>query len=151
MDARERLRRYLEQRRELGESELVLDNMTIEDVMRVVGAVRPGGVVAKPAAPMKPLGGDAPPPTTAPTAGDDLPIPADHPRLRGEGEPGVQELPPAPRVEAEQAERGGLADRIDLSAAESGDWRAALRAAGLGGAGTPKPGGPGGGPGGKKS
>jgi uracil-DNA glycosylase family 4 len=147
MDARERLRRYLEQRRDLGESELVLDNMTVEDVMRVVGAVRPGGVIAKPAAPMKPLGGDAPPPSAAPVAGDEAVAPADHPRLRGEGAPGVQELPPAPRIEPERAERGGLADRVDLSAAESGDWRAALRAAGLGGpGGVPPAGAPHGGP-----
>jgi DNA polymerase len=32
------LRRYLEQRRESGETELVLDGMTVEDVMRIVGA-----------------------------------------------------------------------------------------------------------------
>src|SRR6186997_2641711 len=38
MDARERLRRYLEQRRELGESELVLDGMDVDDVMALLGA-----------------------------------------------------------------------------------------------------------------
>ncbi len=38
MDARERLRRYLEQRREMGERELILDGMSVEDVMRIVGA-----------------------------------------------------------------------------------------------------------------
>jgi uracil-DNA glycosylase family 4 len=32
------LRRYLEQRRDAGERELVLDDMTVEDVMRIVGA-----------------------------------------------------------------------------------------------------------------
>ena len=37
MSARERLRRYLEQRREMGESELVLDGMTVEEVLRLVG------------------------------------------------------------------------------------------------------------------
>ncbi len=36
MDAREQLRRYLEQRREMGESELVLDRMTVEEAMRLV-------------------------------------------------------------------------------------------------------------------
>ena len=35
MDARTMLRRYLEQRRELGESELVLDSLTVDDVMRL--------------------------------------------------------------------------------------------------------------------
>ncbi len=38
MDARVLLRRYLEQRRELGESELVLDALNVEDVMRLLGA-----------------------------------------------------------------------------------------------------------------
>src|SRR5947209_4729817 len=36
MDAREKLRRYLEQRREMGETELVLDNMTVEEALRIV-------------------------------------------------------------------------------------------------------------------
>ena len=44
MDAREQLRRYLEQRREMGESELVLDGMDVEEVMRIVGA--PKGLAA---------------------------------------------------------------------------------------------------------
>lgn len=37
-NASDLLRRYLEQRREAGETELVLDGMTVEDVMRIVGA-----------------------------------------------------------------------------------------------------------------
>jgi uracil-DNA glycosylase len=41
MDAKDRLRRYLEQRRELGESELVLDGLPVEDVMAMLSA-RPG-------------------------------------------------------------------------------------------------------------
>lgn len=45
MDARDRLRRYLEQRREMGEEELVLDGMTVEDVLRIVGA---GGGTRRP-------------------------------------------------------------------------------------------------------
>jgi DNA polymerase len=40
VDAKERLRRYLEQRRELGESELVLDGLTVDEVMRLIGAAR---------------------------------------------------------------------------------------------------------------
>jgi uracil-DNA glycosylase family 4 len=39
-NATDLLRRYLEQRRDAGESELVLDGMTVEDVMRIVGAAR---------------------------------------------------------------------------------------------------------------
>ena len=37
MDAKDRLRRYLEQRREMGESDLVLDTMSVEDVLKLVG------------------------------------------------------------------------------------------------------------------
>lgn len=40
MDARDRLRRYLEQRRELGESEFVLDGLPLEEVLKVVGVGR---------------------------------------------------------------------------------------------------------------
>jgi uracil-DNA glycosylase len=40
VDAREQLRRYLEQRRELGESELVLDGLSVDEAMRVLGAAR---------------------------------------------------------------------------------------------------------------
>ena len=38
MNARVLLRRYLEQRRELGESELVLDSLDVDEVMRLLGA-----------------------------------------------------------------------------------------------------------------
>lgn len=45
MDARGQLRRYLEQRREMGESEMVLDSLSVEEAMRVLGAgaTGPGG------------------------------------------------------------------------------------------------------------
>jgi DNA polymerase len=73
MDAREELRRYLEQRRDLGESELVLDSLSVEEAMRLLGAARPG-------------------PSPAPTS----------------------------------------ARAASAAASESGDWRAAVRAAGGG-------------------
>ena len=38
MDGREQLRRYLEQRKESGERELVLDQLNVEDVLKLVGA-----------------------------------------------------------------------------------------------------------------
>jgi DNA polymerase len=38
MDAREALRRYLEQRREMGESELVLDTLTVDEALKMLGA-----------------------------------------------------------------------------------------------------------------
>ncbi|MDB4887344.1 MAG: hypothetical protein JWN79_2782, partial [Gemmatimonadetes bacterium] len=41
MDAREALRRYLEQRREAGESELTLDTLNVEQALGMLGA-RPG-------------------------------------------------------------------------------------------------------------
>ena len=40
-DPRDQLRRYLEQRRDAGEQELVLDQFTVDDVLRIVGAGRP--------------------------------------------------------------------------------------------------------------
>ena len=43
MDAREQLRRYLEQRRDMGETELLLDTMTVDDVMRAIGAISARG------------------------------------------------------------------------------------------------------------
>ncbi len=39
MDARDLLRRYIEQRREAGETELVLDALHVDEVMRILGAV----------------------------------------------------------------------------------------------------------------
>ena len=38
MDAREQLRRYLEQRREAGETELVLDQLSVNEALRLLGA-----------------------------------------------------------------------------------------------------------------
>lgn len=42
MDAEEKLRQYLEQRRDLGESELLLDSMTVEEALRAIGAFKRG-------------------------------------------------------------------------------------------------------------
>ena len=42
MDAREQLRRYLEQRREMGETELVLDTLAVDDALRMLGAMKGG-------------------------------------------------------------------------------------------------------------
>src|SRR4051812_18810836 len=42
VDARELLRRYLEQRRELGENELVLDSLSVDEALRILGALRGG-------------------------------------------------------------------------------------------------------------
>ncbi|WP_411281978.1 uracil-DNA glycosylase [Gemmatimonas sp.] len=108
MDARDRLRRYLEQRRELGESELVLDSLSIEDVMKMVGA--------------KPSASKAPDAPAAPRAKSREPAPAprdaDAPPT---GDPiDVLSMPLAPPPEP------GV--RFDRGATT--DWREALRNAG---------------------
>ncbi|HSQ32146.1 MAG TPA: uracil-DNA glycosylase family protein [Gemmatimonadaceae bacterium] len=56
MDAREQLRRYLEQRREMGERELVLDGLTVEEALRIVtGSSRaPTGEAIAPATGVEP-------------------------------------------------------------------------------------------------
>lgn len=50
MDARDALRRYLEQRRELGESELVLDSLSVDEALKLLGAARSSGSAAGAAA-----------------------------------------------------------------------------------------------------
>lgn len=58
MDARDLLRRYLEQRRELGESELVLDGLHVEDVMRLLGAAGRSVPTTKPQRSVRELVGE---------------------------------------------------------------------------------------------
>ena len=72
MDARDALRRYLEQRRELGESELVLDSMSVEEAMRLLGAGQVQGIAVGSAGPawrdaiLAAGGVPSPPPSAAP-------------------------------------------------------------------------------------
>jgi len=60
-DPREQLRRYLEQRRELGERELVLDDLSVDEVLRIVAgphrrsATTPKAVAAETAARTPPV------------------------------------------------------------------------------------------------
>jgi uracil-DNA glycosylase family 4 len=68
MDAREQLRQYLEQRREAGERELVLDQLSVEEAMRLMGAGGGARQAAQPAAPSRPKA-ETPAPT-APTSDD---------------------------------------------------------------------------------
>src|SRR6185369_4779986 len=73
VDARDRLRQYLEQRRELGEQELVLDGMSVEEVMKVIGvpAGMAGATPHKPSAPVMPpprASRPEPPPIERPVA-----------------------------------------------------------------------------------
>ena len=53
MDGRERLRAYLEQRRELGESEFVLDNMSVDEALSAIDKLR-STAPARPAQPAQP-------------------------------------------------------------------------------------------------
>ena len=48
MDPRDRLRQYLEQRREMGEQDLVLDGMSVEEVMKLLGARVPLSAALRP-------------------------------------------------------------------------------------------------------
>jgi DNA polymerase len=57
----ERLRRYLEQRRDLGEREWVLDALDVEDVLRILGARSTDGRRAAAASPEAPYRVDTPP------------------------------------------------------------------------------------------
>lgn len=90
MNAKERLRAYLEQRRELGESELVLDALDVDDVMRMLGALQGGGAAAAP------QGSGAPPIAgrgTAPVPPGDQPTPASADE-RPRDEPAAGAAPP---------------------------------------------------------
>ena len=49
MSAKDRLRAYLEQRRELGESEMTLDALDVDDVMRMLGALQGESGTSEPA------------------------------------------------------------------------------------------------------
>ena len=109
MDPRDRLKRYLEQRRELGESELVLDGMTVDEVMSIVSGAVPG---SKPRRTQRALDSDPD-------------------RLEAPGPPA--DLQSASGRDGE--ERGRTPAR-DSTPSEGGapplvDWRAALRASGV--------------------
>ena len=101
MSAEDRLRRYLEQRREMGESELVLDGMTVDDVMKVLGAARTREAG-------RPREAAAPPKEAPAAASPRLATPAP----QGGGDP----APPEPEGRA--------------SNSPSADWREQLRASG---------------------
>lgn len=124
MDARDRLRRYLEQRRELGESEYVLDGLSVETVMEIVGArpanPRRGAASTARAGHVREDMGASPSPGAPPADGrmdgavanSDAGHDADHIDA-GSSAPPQDFAPPLP------------APRFDD--ASSTDWRAALR------------------------
>lgn len=117
MDAKERLRRFLEQRREMGESELVLDGMTVEEVMRIVGA-KGSGTAASRDREVRPQ-----PPSVEPrrSAAD-----------AALGETRSSETAPS-ETRPSDARADDARERDDApraSDADPSDWRATLRAAG---------------------
>lgn len=78
MDARDRLRQYLEQRKELGESDLVLDGMAVDDLMMLLGGrEKVDAVPARRAAEPRrePPTPDAPPPRAPDDRGASGPAP----------------------------------------------------------------------------
>jgi len=126
VDAKERLRLYLEQRRELGEYDLVLDKLPVADVLALLGAQSEKGSVRKAApahrAEASPRADVAPPTAPAPVAPQE-------PRTGTPSEsvaPPVAQAPPPPQP------------RFDPNAPASNDWRATLRASGADGASPPK-------------
>ncbi len=120
MDAKERLRRYLEQRRELGESELVLDGMPLDDVMSLIGAKRPGTPTSSPtpgaaAKPARAVPEHTPERATEPT-GETAQSLADAPAADSVADSASAAPPPEPERRFEET--------------ASTDWRETLRKAG---------------------
>jgi len=103
MDAKERLRQYLEQRRDLGETELVLDSLSVDDVLKLLGAGGGGARGIRADAP-------APPHTRAAS--------------------GAADAPPSHDERETRNARDARDARVARVAPT--DWREALRAADIG-------------------
>ena len=127
MDAKEVLRRYLEQRREAGETELVLDGLSVEEAMRLIGVPIP----TKAPAPFIPPPESSHPPTghvaeTGPTDWRSLLRAADADSVVEGGQRekrGPASPPEAPRQPPSGGGRYGFAMTGELAAA--GDTPAA--------------------------
>jgi len=110
MDGRERLRAYLEQRRELGESEFVLDSMSIDEALSAIDKLRPATAAkssqaSRPQQPARPLEARATP-RAAPPAVQRDPVPVTPARA-------------ANRVpEVHEQSRNGTDDRTQSGAGE---------------------------------
>ncbi len=119
------LRRYLEQRREAGESELILDRLSVDEVLRIVGAVGRGAVAEVPLAQHSPvrasvsnlsIGASAPSPdasiegsmpTSADSAIDDWRV-----VLRGPAAIPPAVAPPASPLTSEDRSLGDIREQI---------------------------------------
>jgi DNA polymerase len=113
VNAKERLRAYLEQRRELGESEMMLDALDVDDVLRMLGALQGGSAAAT----------DQAPPASRPAR-------TDPPMATQDA------APPTPRI-VEQAER--VLFQGDAALPASDDWREMLRTVDGGKSKAPEP------------
>jgi uracil-DNA glycosylase len=112
VDARERLQRYLEQRRELGESELVLDRLSVDEVMSMLGV----------------RGAPRPPRHARATAAPEGANAASVSTPRETPAPVIPAAPPAASEASPEAPRAPEpTSRLDPAA--TGDWRQALRQA----------------------
>ena len=117
------LRRYVEQRREVGETELVLDALHVDEVMRLLGAAgRTKGGGAPPRDAASGAGGRADWRSTLRDAGADPEVP---PRITPPEPSGIPGPPvsPAPTAAASQP---GVVGRLDFAPGPSGDPGAEL-------------------------
>jgi uracil-DNA glycosylase len=132
VDGKERLRRYLEQRRETGERELVLDAMTVDDVMRIVGAQAGAQAASVPVEPDSPAAARGDWRTVLSAAAErDVAIPrtaepaAGTPTPRRGGPPAPETVPhEAPTIETDAAEAS--ADHAPADQAPAPLWPAGI-------------------------
>lgn len=115
MNAKDRLRLYLEQRRELGESELVLDSLPVDAVLRMIAApLKNSSTPAATASAAAPIAGsDAPPVERANEVGDSRPAASD----ASPDQPSAEKSIATPPIEPERR----------FTEAASTDWRSALK------------------------
>ena len=109
MDGRERLRAYLEQRRELGESEFVLDSMSIEEALSAIDKLRSAAGGGRP----------SPAPRVQRSA---PPAPAPTPRVANPGQQESSQPVARPHI----AERVPEVHEVSPSAADDRDQSAAV-------------------------
>ncbi len=127
MNAKERLRAYLEQRRELGESELLLDALDVDDVLRMVGALPGSGAPAE--GRVAPPSRDSAPVITGSTPVESSPSPA----------PGSRPIAPSsPARDPAPDDRPADDERMPPASIDQGtDWRQMMKQ--LQGTAPPKP------------
>lgn len=115
MDAREQLRRFLEQRREAGETELVFDSLSVDEALRLLGAGPRASTAPAARSGEKPRGREPVTPVPTSAAGDWRKVLA---------EAGAQPPPPAekiPRLSMPQpAAASAPATRVPIEALPEG-------------------------------